>query len=107
VRGLEAIHGEKVVEVRPRGLHKGLVAPRALAGAGEEKAVIALGDDRTDEDLFAALPASAISIPRGRGRERGFVPAARPNRGPAVPEGAPSVGEGDCIGEGHCVGSRG
>lgn len=67
VRGLEAIHGAKVIEVRPRGLHKGLVVSRALAGAGEATAVVALGDDRTDEDLFAALPATALSIHVGGG----------------------------------------
>jgi trehalose 6-phosphate synthase/phosphatase len=67
---LEVIRGTKVIEVRPRGLHKGLVVARALARAAEGTAVVAIGDDRTDEDLFAALPPSALGIHVGGGVSR-------------------------------------
>ena len=67
---LEAVRGAKVLEVRPRGLHKGLVVARALARAPEGTAVIAIGDDRTDEDLFAALPPNALAIHVGGGVSR-------------------------------------
>ncbi len=67
---LEVMRGSKVVEVRVRGLSKSLVAARALARAPEDTAVIAIGDDRTDEDLFAALPSSALTIHVGGGPSR-------------------------------------
>jgi trehalose 6-phosphate synthase/phosphatase len=35
-------------------------------GAGQEgTAILAIGDDRTDEDLFEALPASSIKVAVG------------------------------------------
>jgi trehalose 6-phosphate synthase/phosphatase len=67
---LEAVRGAKVLEVRPRGLHKGLVVARALSRTPEGTAVVAIGDDRTDEDLFAALPPSALQIHVGGGVSR-------------------------------------
>jgi trehalose 6-phosphate synthase/phosphatase len=70
VHDLEAIRGSKVLEVRARGLSKALVVARALARAGEDVAVLAIGDDCTDEDLFAALPPSALSIHVGGGATR-------------------------------------
>jgi trehalose 6-phosphate synthase/phosphatase len=67
---LELLRGAKVLEVRVRGVSKSLVAARALARAGDDVAVIAVGDDRTDEDLFAALPPSALTIHVGNGASR-------------------------------------
>jgi trehalose 6-phosphate synthase/phosphatase len=58
---VEVLTGEKVIEVRPHGVNKGvIVAPLVEATRG--CLVVAMGDDRTDEDLFAALPAGAIAI---------------------------------------------
>lgn len=59
---LETLQGDRVVEVRQRGVHKGLVVPRALAVSGQGALLLAMGDDRTDEDLFAALPPGGIAI---------------------------------------------
>lgn len=59
--------GDHVLEVRPRGVHKGVVVEE-LAREGRLAAVLAAGDDLTDEDLFAALPASALSIHVGAPR---------------------------------------
>ncbi len=67
---LEALRGAKVLEVRVRGVSKSLVAARALSRTPEDVAVIAAGDDRTDEDLFAALPPSALTIHVGNGASR-------------------------------------
>jgi trehalose 6-phosphate synthase/phosphatase len=67
VHDLEVIHGAKVLELRTRGPSKALAVGRALALAPEGAAVIAVGDDRTDEDLFAALPPSALTIHVGHG----------------------------------------
>ncbi|MBN1208687.1 MAG: bifunctional alpha,alpha-trehalose-phosphate synthase (UDP-forming)/trehalose-phosphatase [Myxococcaceae bacterium] len=59
---LEVLPGAKVVEVRPRGVHKGLVVAKALEGQPPGVLVAAMGDDRTDEDLFAALPEGSLSV---------------------------------------------
>lgn len=58
----EILEGEKVIEIRPRGVNKGRISrdlgDRLPAGVR----VVALGDDRTDEDLFAALPPGAVAL---------------------------------------------
>ena len=51
-----------MIEVRPHGLHKGAVLPAVIDRAPPEAAILALGDDRTDEDLFACLPAHAVMV---------------------------------------------
>jgi trehalose 6-phosphate synthase/phosphatase len=61
---IEVIAGKKVVEVRPQGVHKGLAVARATAMA-PGAAVLALGDDRTDDDLFAFLPEGAMAVAVG------------------------------------------
>ncbi|WP_438029901.1 bifunctional alpha,alpha-trehalose-phosphate synthase (UDP-forming)/trehalose-phosphatase [Sorangium sp. So ce233] len=59
---LELLGGAKVLEIRPRGVHKGRVVPLILDDVPARAEVIAIGDDRTDEDIFAALPPSACTI---------------------------------------------
>ncbi|WP_437486197.1 bifunctional alpha,alpha-trehalose-phosphate synthase (UDP-forming)/trehalose-phosphatase [Sorangium sp. So ce1014] len=66
-RDLELIPGRKVLEVRLRGVNKGVIVPRVLATVTPEAMVVALGDDRTDEDLFAALPPTALTVHVGGG----------------------------------------
>ena len=61
---LEVLAGDKVVEVRLRGMHKGLVL-RGMLRPGD--LALAVGDDRTDEDLFMALPEDALTVRVGRG----------------------------------------
>jgi trehalose 6-phosphate synthase/phosphatase len=61
---LEVLAGDKVIEVRPRGIHKGLVL-REVLQPGDQ--VLALGDDRTDEDLFTAAPPGALTVRVGLG----------------------------------------
>ena len=58
----ELLLGDKVVEVRPRGVHKGVLVAPVLAAAPPDAMVVAIGDDQTDEDLFAALPTGAVAI---------------------------------------------
>jgi len=60
--GLEVLSGDKVIELRPRGVHKGLVVEELRGRIPRETLIIAAGDDRTDEDLFAALPGQAVAI---------------------------------------------
>ncbi|HYO53780.1 bifunctional alpha,alpha-trehalose-phosphate synthase (UDP-forming)/trehalose-phosphatase [Archangium sp.] len=62
---LEVLPGDKVVEVRARGVNKGRVVGPITEGMAPGTLVAALGDDRTDEDLFAALPEGSIAIHAG------------------------------------------
>jgi len=59
----EILTGKELLEVRPRGLHKGLAVAwfkhRVLAPGHR---VICLGDDRTDEDAFGALDPGDAAI---------------------------------------------
>jgi trehalose-6-phosphatase len=56
-----------VVEVRPHGVDKGRVARLVLERAPPASVALAIGDDRTDEDLFAALPQGSIAVHVGAG----------------------------------------
>jgi trehalose 6-phosphate synthase/phosphatase len=58
----EVVAGNHVIEVRPFGLHKGVVVPAAIEDALEGTLVLALGDDRTDEDMFAVLPKDSVAL---------------------------------------------
>jgi trehalose 6-phosphate synthase/phosphatase len=62
---LELIEGDMVLEVRIAGVNKGLVLS-GIDVMSADVAVIALGNDRTDEDLFQALPPKAFSVVVGR-----------------------------------------
>jgi trehalose 6-phosphate synthase/phosphatase len=53
---VQVIAGDKVVEVRPQGIDKGSAIRRVLASRSPETLAVAVGDDRTDEDMFRALP---------------------------------------------------
>ncbi|HTM21623.1 MAG TPA: bifunctional alpha,alpha-trehalose-phosphate synthase (UDP-forming)/trehalose-phosphatase [Kofleriaceae bacterium] len=64
---LQVVHGAKVVEVRMLGVHKGAAYRALAAGLGDFDAVLAAGDDRTDEDLFGALPIDAWTCKVGPG----------------------------------------
>ena len=67
---VEILQGDKVVEIRPHGVHKGRAVARALEGAAQGTLVFAMGDDRTDEDLFAALPEGSIAVKVGAAESR-------------------------------------
>jgi trehalose 6-phosphate synthase/phosphatase len=63
---VDVLKGRMVVEFRPRGVTKALVVRDVLAGDSPSR-IAAIGDDRTDEDMFAALPPSGIAIRVGGG----------------------------------------
>jgi trehalose 6-phosphate synthase/phosphatase len=67
---VEVVPGSKVIEARPHGVHKGCIVQRLLVSAQPGAAILALGDDRTDEDLFAALPEDAFAVHVGPGASR-------------------------------------
>ena len=58
---VQILSGRKVIELRQHGVHKGLVVAPILA-RHPDAMIVAMGDDVTDDDLFAALPPNAISI---------------------------------------------
>jgi trehalose 6-phosphate synthase/phosphatase len=61
--------GRKLIEIRAQGIDKG-VGVRDFLGLLPDVPVVAIGDDRTDEDLFSALPASSITLCAGTGLTR-------------------------------------
>jgi trehalose 6-phosphate synthase/phosphatase len=67
---LRAIRGRKIVEVRPGWLHKGAAARRFVQLCGPAEFQLAIGDDRTDEDTFAAMEADSWTVHVGAGRSR-------------------------------------
>jgi trehalose 6-phosphate synthase/phosphatase len=74
----EVLLGHRVIEVRARGVDKGVYV-RDVFPEGKEPSrfVIGLGDDRTDHDLLDALPPGSIA-----GHVGGLVPSARSDGGP-------------------------
>ncbi len=69
---IEVLPGNRVIEVRPHGIHKGLIVER-LKQEAPQATFVAVGDDRTDEDLFAALPGGGTAIHVGPDPSRAAV----------------------------------
>ena len=67
---LDVVEGKKVIEIRMRGISKAVVAHRILPAVPDPRRIVAIGDDRTDEDLFAALPDTSLTIVVGNGPTR-------------------------------------
>jgi trehalose 6-phosphate synthase/phosphatase len=61
---LEILEGNKVIEIKNRGINKGRAAQKVLRDAPAEK-IVAIGDDWTDEFLFSEIPNHAITIKVG------------------------------------------
>jgi trehalose 6-phosphate synthase/phosphatase len=64
---LTVLHGNKVIEVRYAWANKGEVAGRLLGRPARGLFILAVGDDRTDEEMFARLPRAAWTIHVGPG----------------------------------------
>jgi trehalose 6-phosphate synthase/phosphatase len=58
----DVLVGDHVIEVRPRGIDKGSVAARLRREAPDRSAIVAIGDDLTDEDMFRALDPDDVTI---------------------------------------------
>ena len=61
---LGILEGSKVIEIKSVGINKGRAALHWLSRGGWDF-ILAIGDDWTDEDVFAVLPESAYSIKVG------------------------------------------
>jgi len=61
---LQVLEGNKVLEIKTAGINKGTAAARWL-GPDALGFILAIGDDRTDEDTFAAMPEGAYTVKVG------------------------------------------
>ncbi|QNH63751.1 bifunctional alpha,alpha-trehalose-phosphate synthase (UDP-forming)/trehalose-phosphatase [Hymenobacter sediminicola] len=61
---LQVMEGNKVIEIKTAGINKGTAASRWLA-TYQPNFMLAIGDDRTDEDTFRAMPPEAYTIKVG------------------------------------------
>ena len=67
---LHILEGKEVLEVRPQGLHKGLVIDRLRDRlAGVDPTLVCAGDDRTDEDVFGRLEPGDFGVRVGEDGE--------------------------------------
>ena len=60
---VQVMQANKAIEIRDSGFNKGTIV-REIMSRGEYDFILAAGDDRTDEDLFLALPDRAHSCGR-------------------------------------------
>jgi trehalose 6-phosphate synthase/phosphatase len=67
---LRAYRGNKIVEVKPMWANKGGLVRQLLADYAGSEFILAIGDDRTDEDMFAELPQNSWSLHVGSGDTR-------------------------------------
>ncbi len=58
---VQVFEGNKVIEIRNAGVNKGSAGLEWLSGMAAGF-ILGVGDDSTDEDLFRALPPTAISV---------------------------------------------
>jgi len=63
---LAIMEGNKVLEIKSARVNKGSAAHRWM-GPAEDGFILAIGDDRTDEDIFEMAPGNAWTIKVGRG----------------------------------------
>jgi len=69
---LQILEGDKVVEVKNMEVNKGTAVTRWLEHYSPDF-ILAVGDDRTDEDIFSVIPEEAITIKvGGRGSRARF-----------------------------------
>jgi trehalose 6-phosphate synthase/phosphatase len=64
---VQVLQGNKVLEIRNAGVNKGSAALSWMSGSAYDF-VLAIGDDRTDEDLFRILSPETYSIHVGTGK---------------------------------------
>lgn len=65
---VSAVHGRKCIEIKPLWFHKGQIVAEILQRSPKAGFTLAVGDDRTDEDMFAQLGPDAWTVRVGRGK---------------------------------------
>ena len=63
-QNLQVMEGDKIVEIKNIEVNKGVAASRWLENFSGNF-IMAIGDDRTDEDTFKAMPAEAFTVKVG------------------------------------------
>jgi trehalose 6-phosphate synthase/phosphatase len=63
---LQVLDGNKIIEVRFTNINKGAIAKKIVREVHPDF-ILALGDDRTDEDMFKALGPHSVTIKIGPG----------------------------------------
>jgi trehalose 6-phosphate synthase/phosphatase len=63
-KGVQLLPGNKVIEIKNIEINKGK-AVMAIVQEGNYDFIMAIGDDHTDEDIFKALPQTAVTIKVG------------------------------------------
>lgn len=76
-KDLQILHGNKVIEIKPMNINKGSAGARWIEKGFDF--VMAIGDDKTDEDLFNILSKSAFSIKVGMGQSNANYNIANTN----------------------------
>ncbi len=64
---LEIMEGNKVIEIKNRGVNKGQAAMQFMQG-NQYDFIVGIGDDWTDEYLFGVIPTDGVSIKVGTGK---------------------------------------
>lgn len=59
---IEILRGHKVLEMRAAGVNKGSYLRERLDGEPDDTFVLCIGDDRTDLDMYAAMPPQGVAI---------------------------------------------
>lgn len=77
---VEIIHGHRVIEVRPVGANKGNHVRRIIRNLLPGTLIVCFGDDRTDVDMYRALPEDAVCIHVGRFAEQATYFVESPER---------------------------
>lgn len=62
---LQILEGHKVIEIKRTGYSKGTAALKMINNIDYDF-ILAIGDDKTDEELFAALPSNAYTMKVGK-----------------------------------------
>jgi trehalose 6-phosphate synthase/phosphatase len=62
---LQILDGHKVIEIKKAGYNKGTAALK-LIGKIQYDFILAIGDDKTDEDIFTVLPPHAYTLKVGK-----------------------------------------
>jgi trehalose 6-phosphate synthase/phosphatase len=75
---IEVVQGARIVEVRQQGVTKGTALRAIVEERGPFDFVLVLGDDTTDEDMFAAAPDGAHTVHVGEGASRASASLASP-----------------------------
>ena len=74
---VQVLDGNKVIEVRVAGIDKG-VAAKKLIDESHSDFILAIGDDKTDEDMFRVLSDRAVTIKVGPGHSVAQYAIAHP-----------------------------